>query len=304
MLFASNPYPVTTIENAKHILIVDCANLAHRYWFAKAFADLTNTQGKRSGHVYGFVKALVSHIRRLHSPLAMVFALEGGRQKRQDIYPEYKGTRDKEHTGDPMPDVTSVVNALPGYVVRIEGWEADDAIASAVSKVRREEKLSKRDPRTIHILSGDRDMWQLVNKHTLCWITAEEHVSKLLVKKNLGVWPRNVVLYKALFGDHSDNIRGVPSIPRELVSKVIVSAGGSWERFQELAPKSLPPKLVENILKNSSVVVRNIELVRLRRYKVDMIQTQTSHSRLRSLLVDKYGCLSLQEDIRRMFRDG
>lgn len=306
MLFAPSPYPIVSIEKARHVLIVDCANLAHRFWHAKAFVGLTNEKGQRSGHVYGFVKSVISHIRRVNSPVALVYALEGGRQKRQEIYQDYKGTRDREHTGDPMPDVTAVVRCMPGYTVRMEGWEADDAIASVVKIIRKEDIAAKArgmEPRKVHILSADRDLWQLISRNVVCWTSADECISTKEVRRNLGIRPCHVVVYKALFGDHSDNIGGVRGLPRKKVVKVLLNTDGSPEQFMKAARKSLPSKMMQRIAENSEVIARNIELVRLRRHKVSMVQNVASHPALRSLLVKGYGCHSLEEDIKRMFRE-
>ena len=142
--------------------------------------------------------------------LAVVF--DTGRTFRDDLYPEYKGTREK------MPDelaiqiarVRQVVDAFNIPRLEVEGYEADDVLGSLARKAVSEGLGVK-------IITGDRDLLQLVNDRVVVNLPgrtladAKDYLADDVVEF-LGVPPNQVVDYKALVGDKSDNIPGVAGI--------------------------------------------------------------------------------------------
>lgn len=189
------------------LLIIDGNSLVNRAFYALPF--LSNSKGQFTGAVYGFANML-SKILTDEKPTHIVVAFDYSRKTfRNDIFAEYKGTR------KPMPEELRPQIALLKEMLGImeitcleqQGIEADDIIGT-LSKLVSFKKL---------ILSGDKDVFQLINKTTHVIFTKKgisetEVVTEENIKQIYGYNPQNVVDLKALMGDNSDNIPGVAGI--------------------------------------------------------------------------------------------
>lgn len=196
------------------LYLIDGHALAYRTYFALSSSPsthFTTRAGEPTAGIYGFASVLI-RILEQNRPDYLAVAFDTGKTFRDDIYPAYKATRAK------MPDdlrpqierIRQLVDAFGFPRLEMEGFEADDVLGS-VAHLAVEKGLA------VKIVTGDRDLLQLVNDHIIVNLAGKslseakdyfEHD----VKEYLGVWPRQVVDYKALVGDKSDNIPGVQGI--------------------------------------------------------------------------------------------
>ena len=166
------------------------------------------SKGEPTAGIYGFARELLRIIEQ-ESPEYLAVAFDVGKTFRDEMFPEYKGTREK------MPDdlrpqikrIREMVDAFNIPRLELEGYEADDVLGS-VARIAAEQGLG------VKIVTGDRDLLQLVNKRTSVYLAGDDKtfIKDEDVAQKLGVPPNQVVDYKALVGDKSDNIPGVAGV--------------------------------------------------------------------------------------------
>jgi len=196
------------------LYLLDGHALAYRSFFALTRGDtsaFTTTQGEPTAGVFGFTSILLRLMEQDH-PEYLAVTFDTGKTFRDDIYPEYKATREK------MPDelrtqidrIRQLVDAFNIPRLEVEGYEADDVLGSIATRVAAQGFGVK-------IITGDRDLLQLVTERILVNLPgktladAKDYFPKD-VEEYLGVRPDQVVDYKALVGDKSDNIPGVMGV--------------------------------------------------------------------------------------------
>lgn len=201
----------------KRIFLVDGNSLANRAFYALPF--LTNLKGEPSGAVYGFANLLIKLITD-EKPDDIIVAFDHARKTfRNNIFAEYKGTRKPTPPEliSQLPIIKEMLNKMQITTIESDGIEADDIIGT----------LSKNFPDFKKvIISGDRDLLQLINNETEVWLTKKglTDLQKLTndnMYSEMGVYPKQVVDLKALMGDTSDNIPGVPGIGEKTALKLI-----------------------------------------------------------------------------------
>src|SRR5512140_3584525 len=194
------------------LYLIDGHALAYRMYFAlTAGANSTRWQtskGEPTAGIYGFARELL-RILEQEQPEYLAVAFDTGKTFRDEILPEYKGTRAK------MPDelrpqlerIRQLVDAFNIPRLEMEGYEADDVLGS-VARIAAAQGLG------VKIITGDRDLLQLVDKRTVVYLARDDqnYIKDEDVVKKLGVPPKQVVDYKALVGDKSDNIPGVAGV--------------------------------------------------------------------------------------------
>jgi DNA polymerase I len=196
------------------LYLIDGHALAYRAYFAisGSSADRLQTRsGEPTAGILGFANILLKLLEQ-EKPEYLAVAFDTGRTFRDDIYPAYKGTREK------MPDdlrpqierIRQMVDAFHFPRLEVEGFEADDVLGS-VARQAVAKGLG------VKIITGDRDLLQLVDDRIIVNLPggrfgdAKDYTAPA-VKEYLGVLPDQVVDYKALVGDTSDNIPGVAGI--------------------------------------------------------------------------------------------
>ncbi|HEV7390071.1 MAG TPA: DNA polymerase I [Burkholderiales bacterium] len=203
----------------KTLLLVDGSSYLYRAFHA--LPDLRNSKGEPTGAVYGVINML----RRLHkdtrADYSAVVLDAKGKTFRDDIYPEYKATREA------MPDdLSSQVEALNETIVAmgwpllvIDGVEADDVIGTLT-------KQAERSGMRVIISTGDKDMAQLVSPAvTLVNTMSNETLDVAGVEKKFGVKPERFIDYLSLIGDTIDNIPGVDKVGPKTACKWILQYG-------------------------------------------------------------------------------
>jgi DNA polymerase I len=194
------------------LYLIDGHALAYRMYFALTAVGGSQrwqtSKGEPTAGIYGFARELLRIIEQ-EKPEYMAVAFDVGKTFRDQLFPEYKGTREK------MPDdlrpqigrIRQMVDAFNIPRLEMEGFEADDVLGS-VARIAAEQGLG------VKIVTGDRDLLQLVNKRTTVYLAGDDqnYIKDEDVVKKLGVPPKQVVDYKALVGDKSDNIPGVAGV--------------------------------------------------------------------------------------------
>ncbi len=196
------------------LYLIDGHALAYRAYYAitAGMSDRMQTKtGEPTAGIFGFANVLMRLLEQ-EKPEYLAVAFDTGKTFRNELFPDYKATRAK------MPDdlrpqierIRQMIDAFHLPRLEKEGVEADDVLGSIATQAV-EQGLG------VKIITGDRDLLQLVNDRIIVnlpgsRLAAAKNYSAADVKEYLGVEPEQVVDYKALVGDTSDNIPGVPGI--------------------------------------------------------------------------------------------
>jgi DNA polymerase-1 len=209
------------------LYLIDGHALAYRMYFALTAGSSSQrwqtSKGEPTAGVYGFARELV-RILEQEKPEYLAVAFDVGKTFRDEIFPEYKATREK------MPDdlrpqierIRQMVDAFNIPRLEREGYEADDVLGS-VARIAAEKGLG------VKIITGDRDLLQLVNERTAVYLAGDNqtYITDQDVINKLGVRADQVVDYKAIVGDTSDNIPGVKGVGEKTAISLL-------EKFQTL----------------------------------------------------------------------
>jgi DNA polymerase I len=242
------------------LALLDGHSIAYRAFFALP-EDLATTSGQVTNSVYGFTRMLIKLLGD-HHPDAVAVAWDVGRQTfRTEQYPEYKAQRATapDNFKSQLPLIREVLEALDISQIQLEGYEADDVIAS----------LSERavaEGWDVMVVTGDRDAFQLVDPHRRVLYTRRGITDTVIadagyIEERYGIRPDQYVEYAALRGDNSDNLPGVVGVGEKTAARLI-SGYGSLEGIYDHLPEQTP-KLRENLVAGRDQVFLNRDLMRL-----------------------------------------
>ena len=245
-------------------MLLDGNGLIYRGYFA--LPPLTTSKGELVNAVFGFCSIVLRGIADIRPDyVAVAFDLQGP-TFRHEQYAEYKATRQRmpDDLRDQFPKVREVVKALRIPVYELAGYEADDVIGTITVDAER------RGLETT-IVTGDLDMLQLVTDHTRLMTTRSGVENTILydparIAERFDLVPGQMIDYKALKGDPTDNIPGVPGVGEKTAAKLIREFGtleALYERIDEVKPDKLRDKLVEHrdavfMGKDLSTIVRDL----------------------------------------------
>ncbi len=206
--------------NNQKLLLIDGNSILNRAYFA--LPPLTDTQGNNVNAVYGFTNILLKVVGD-YKPDKLVVAFDKrGENFRKKLYPEYKATRKgmPDDLASQMPILQELLKLMNITVVQKAGIEADDIIGT----------ISNHFDGYSYIVSGDKDMLQLVSPTatvllTKRGVTEVDTVDMENLKQNYGLTPAQVVEFKALRGDTSDNIPGVRGIGDKTAMQLLAKYG-------------------------------------------------------------------------------
>lgn len=205
----------------KTVYILDSYGLIFRCYFAFINRPLTNSKGENISALFGFFRNL-HFIFQHYKPGYLIAAMDSKTKTfRHEMYPEYKATRNKtpEDLLAQIPWICDILTSLGVPVLQCDGYEADDIIATVAKKCEKE-------GRQCRILSGDKDLMQLVNETTQI-LKPESGAStwKITgvdgVKMEWGVEPAQLLDLLALYGDTADNIPGVTGVGVKTAAKLL-----------------------------------------------------------------------------------
>ena len=240
------------MEDKKTLILIDGHALAFRMFFALERTNMQTTSHIPTWAVYGFFKAvfdLLADKKLSIKPNSIAVAFDVSKATfRLEQYSEYKANRLT------MPDalrtqleiIKEGLKVLDIPIYTMEGFEGDDVIGTIALQA------SKKGHRT-YILTGDKDSFQLVDDNGLISVLIPQkgeinEYNKEKVFENLGVYPSQVVDYKALCGDSSDNIPGIRGIGPKSAAALLgeyLTLDKIYENVEKITKKSLKEKLIE-----------------------------------------------------------
>src|SRR3954469_14403941 len=248
----------------ERLMLLDGNGLIYRGYFA--LPPLTTSKGELVNAVFGFCSIVLRGIADIRPDyVAVAFDLQGP-TFRHEQYADYKATRQRmpDDLRDQFPKVREVVKALRIPVYELTGYEADDVIGTITVDAER------RGLNTT-IVTGDLDMLQLVTDHTRLMTTRSGVENTILydparIEERFGLVAGQMIDYKALKGDPTDNIPGVPGVGEKTAAKLIREYGtleALYERVDEVKPDKLRDKLIEHreavfMGKDLSTIVRDL----------------------------------------------
>ena len=259
------------------VLIVDGLNT-----FIRSFAvnPALNEDGLHIGGMVGFMKSVRYTCDILKpSRCIIVFDGKGGSKRRRKIFPEYKGTRkvkrrlnrnvdwgtapadEQQSMKQQMGRLIEYLEQLPLTLVSVDGIEADDTMAYISQQL-----LPKSD---VILMSTDKDFLQLVDDRVKVWSpTKKKLYNKQAVLEEFGIPSRNMLTYRILDGDKSDNINGVMGAGLKSLIKYIPQITEdedftAMDLINFVNNSDSKIKLLENIKKSSNLIKRNYLLMQL-----------------------------------------
>jgi len=235
---------------ANRLVVIDGHAIANRAFYAMPL--LTNADGDYTNAVFGFAMMLVKIIRD-QSPTHMAVAFDSSAPTfRHEQFAQYKAQRKgmPDELRPQIPAIKDLVAAFGIPAFELEGFEADDIIGTLAAQV-------SQGPGAIPvtIVTGDRDVLQLVSDNVSAMIT-KKGVTELdvygpdEVRAKYGLEPRQLIDVKALMGDASDNVPGVPGIGEKTAIKIIQEFGDletAIARVDEVTPAKAREALASNV---------------------------------------------------------
>lgn len=224
------------------LLLVDASPYPYRAFYAIK-ADLTTKDGLPTRVIYGVTNMLLRVLReKKPAYMAAVWDVKG-KNFRHELYPDYKANRSPmpEEIGLQLPHVKEIMSAMGISQLELEGYEADDVIASIVNDLQGQADIL--------IISGDKDFTQLLSPHVAIWDPMkDEYLTMESVRNELGIEPKIFTDVLALAGDSADNIPGVPGIGMKTALDLMRRYAGLDNMFQKI--DELPQKTRERIWNN------------------------------------------------------
>ena len=245
----------------KRLLLIDGHSMAYRAFFALPADNFTTAQGQHTNAIYGFATMLLSLLSS-EKPTHVAVAFDVSRKTfRSEIFPDYKANRAKtpDEFRSQMSYLHELVAAFGITTFEVEGFEADDIIATIA-------KQAEREGAEVLICTGDRDSFQLVNAKTTV-LYPKRGVSDLsrmtpeAVQEKYGMSPEQYPDFAALRGDPSDNLPSVPGVGEKTAARWVVEYGSLHELIANI--DKLGGKIGQSLRDSINDVIRNRELTQL-----------------------------------------
>ena len=247
------------------LYLIDGHALAYRTYFALT-AGMPNDRlqtrtGEPTAAIYGFANVLLRLLEQ-EKPEYLAVAFDTGKTFRNELFPGYKATRAKmpEDLRPQVERIRQMVDAFHVPRLELEGAEADD-ILGTIARQAVAQGLG------VKIITGDRDLLQLVDDRVVINLAGSKlseakNFTAADVKASLGVTPEQVVDYKALVGDHSDNIPGVPGVGEKTAVSLLEQFGTLDAIYAHLdaVPARAAAKLVAG--KDSAYMSKDLATIR------------------------------------------
>ena len=245
----------------KRLLLIDGHSMAYRAFYALPAENFTTASGQHTNAIYGFATMLLSLLSS-EKPTHVAVAFDVSRKTfRSEIFPEYKANRAKtpDEFRSQMSYLHELVNAFGITQFEVEGYEADDVIATIT-------KRAEKEGAEVFICTGDRDSFQLVNDKTTV-LYPKRGVSDLArmtpdaVQEKYGMTPSQYPDFAALRGDPSDNLPSIPGVGEKTAAKWVVEYGSLQELLSNV--DKVGGKVGQSLRDSIDNVIRNRELTQL-----------------------------------------
>ncbi|MCH5151421.1 MAG: DNA polymerase I [Clostridiales bacterium] len=246
----------------QRLLLIDGNSILNRAYFA--LPAMNDSEGRNTNAVYGFTNILLKVLSD-YAPDKLVVAFDmRGHNFRKDIYPEYKANRHgmPDDLAAQMPVLHDLLAAMKVAVVEKGGVEADDIIGTICNDFDGDS----------YIVSGDRDMLQLVSDKTTVLLTKKgvtevEVLNPETLKSTYNLTPSQIIEYKALRGDTSDNIPGVRGVGEKTALALLEKYGDIDALYDNVDKEkgALHDKLVEGkemayVSRQLATIVTNVDV--------------------------------------------
>ena len=241
------------------LLLIDGHSQAYRAYFGMK-TPLSTREGEPTGAVYGFARKLLATLRDLQ-PAYVAVAFDTGDTWRHAEFPAYKATRDAmpDDMRTQMTRIEGLLRAFNIPVITYPNFEADDILGT----LARQAQAAGFD---VLVMTGDRDMFQLVDDHVKILYTSggpnpvTSAYGLAEVQERYGLTPQQFIDFKALTGDTSDNIPGVPGVGEKTAVKFLQQYGSIDELYKHLDAIS-GPKTRQALIDARDQVLHNRRLV-------------------------------------------
>ncbi len=266
------------------IVLIDGHSILNRAFYG--VPDLTNSEGLHTNAVYGFLNIMFKILDEEQAQyLAVAFDLKAP-TFRHKMYDQYKGTRKPmpQELHQQVPVMKELLTAMEIPLLELEGYEADDLLGTVAKRMEREGL-------EVSVVSGDRDLLQLASDHIKIRIPKtkrtgteiEDYNTKDVLEK-YQVTPLQIIELKALMGDASDNIPGIPGVGEKTAAKII-GAYGSIENAYAHVDEIKPNKAKESLQQNYDKAQLSKELATI---DVDSpVAFELENARIGSLYTEK-----------------
>ncbi len=205
------------------LFLIDGNSLVYRAFFALP-ETIATSKGQPTNAIFGFASMLVKILTE-HGQQPTLVVWDAGMSGRKEVYPEYKAQRSTKPDllSEQWPHLQPLVDAFGYTNVKVDGFEADDVIASLATKAREQDI-------DVMVVTGDRDLFQLIEPGirvmaTSRGITETKVYDRDAVIDRYGIAPELVPDFTGLKGDTSDNIPGVPGIGEKTASQLLQEHG-------------------------------------------------------------------------------
>ncbi len=229
------------------LYVIDGYALIFRAYFAFIRSPLLTSNGFNVSAIHGFTRVLLSILKDYEPGLLAVSLDSRTPTFRDEMYSEYKKTRDKtpEDLKAQFPVIEQLLKAFCIPTIRHNGVEADDIIATLARRCSAE-------GRDCYIVSGDKDLYQLVDRRVRILKPSRsggfEELDEDGVFTDKGVRPDQIIDYLALLGDSADNVPGVRGIGQKTAEKLLAEYGsldGIYEHLEDISSANWRKKLEE-----------------------------------------------------------
>jgi DNA polymerase-1 len=237
-------------------ILVDGSSYLYRAYHA--MPNLSNSEGFSTGAIYGVIN-MIKKLLQDYQPEQMVVVFDAkGKTFRDDLYADYKANRPPmpEDLREQVPPLLEIVSSLGLPMLQIDRVEADDVIGTL-------SRQAEKEGREVLISTGDKDMAQLVDKHTrLINTMTNTELDEDAVLQKFGVRPDQIIDYLALIGDTSDNVPGIPKVGPKTAAKWLAEHDNIDELVQQA--DTIKGKIGENLRANLDQLKLSRELVTIK----------------------------------------
>jgi DNA polymerase-1 len=284
------------------LFLIDGNSLAYRAFFALPESIATST-GVPTNAIFGFASMLVK-ILTDYGPKATVVVWDKGDTGRREIYPEYKAQRSSrpDLLKEQWPAFEPLVEAFGYKNLHVEGFEADDVIASIVERARLADP-----PIPVMVVTGDRDAYQLVDDGVVKIMTTSRGITDTRVYDRdgvidrYGIPPELIPDFIGLKGDTSDNIPGVPGIGDKTAAELL-QRFGSLEKVLASVDEISGAKRKQNLIEHAEAA-RTSKLLATAKRDIPLeldLESFVSAEPDRSKLRDTFRQYELRDPLRRL----
>ena len=269
---------------SEKIVLIDGHSILNRAFYG--LPDLTNSEGLHTNAVYGFLNILFRTLEEEQPQyLAVAFDVHAPTLRHQ-MYADYKGTRKPmpSELREQVPMLKEVLRAMDIELVEKAGYEADDILGTLAERCEKEGM-------EVTVVSGDRDILQLASDRIMIRMpktvrgktTIENYHAKEVLER-YQVEPKQIIELKALMGDTSDNIPGIPGVGEKTATKLIVEYG-SIENAYVHVEEIRPNKAKESLKNNYDLAVMSKKLATIDTQAP--VECDLEHAKIRNLYTEE-----------------